>query len=74
LFKYLTWRHDKSCAYLYDTEERIGNMSSGIPYLPWDSIAVARGYPRHRERRRCAGRFVACRQADGGQDGWLNSA
>ena len=24
-----TWRHDKSCAYLYDTEERIGNFSSG---------------------------------------------
>ena len=23
------WRHDKSCAYLYDTEERIGNLSSG---------------------------------------------
>jgi hypothetical protein len=23
------WGHDKNCAYLYDREERIGNLSSG---------------------------------------------
>ena len=61
------WGHDKSCAQLYDTEERVGNFSS---VCPCDSLAAAGDQPRNGQRQPA----VACRQADDSQDGWLNSA